>query len=367
MNVTDFFVNICIMCTLVFTYGQMIQNDKFKLKSKILTKVWIGFIGGIFGSVLITFGMIFPHGLVIDYRNIALTLSAMLGGEIAVILTGIIIGAFRILFYGVSITSIVGGLSVILSLLGCVIIVRIKMSGSKRWNLLFGYSSLCTLVAIIMVLVKDEYILAQSISRFIVVSLVGGYIAYTLYGYIMEVQSTYKRLKKEVENDYLTGLKNKRKFSENLEELIIELKEKEMTVGIIMFDIDHFKHINDTYGHLAGDAVLMELGKIARQNNKECEYCKGTYRIGGEEFAIIVVDKCTEEVIDRAEQLRKKVEDNTFILPSEENIHITISIGISMYPEITSSPYDLIKEADEALYHSKETGRNKVSFKGKVE
>ena len=135
-----------------------------------------------------------------------------------------------------------------------------------------------------------------------------------------------------------------------------------MIVAVIMFDIDYFKHINDTYGHLAGDAVLKQLGGIAKGNNKEDKHCRGVYRVGGEEFAIIIIDELLEEVVNRAESLRSTVEKNSFILPTDEIIQITISSGISLYPCCTISPYDLVREADEALYMSKETGRNKVSI-----
>jgi diguanylate cyclase (GGDEF)-like protein len=123
-----------------------------------------------------------------------------------------------------------------------------------------------------------------------------------------------------------------------------------------MIDIDHFKKTNDTYGHLAGDYVLKELGKVISVRIRREEVLA---RYGGEEFSIILPETNIEGARKLAEELRKRVERHTFTF-EQEIIPVTISIGIA---SVENRPIDLtqfLKEADDNLYKAKQTGRNKV-------
>jgi diguanylate cyclase (GGDEF)-like protein len=126
-----------------------------------------------------------------------------------------------------------------------------------------------------------------------------------------------------------------------------------------MIDIDNFKKINDTYGHMAGDRVLIEVASRLKSVMREYDTVS---RIGGDEFVILAVEIETREQVEI--MASRLLEFATVpIIDKNSIIHPTISIGIAMYPEDGRTPDNLIKAADTALYISKESGKNSYSFK----
>ena len=269
---------------------------------------------------------------------------------------------FRIYWYGISYTSLIGAVTILITTLGIMGLLSITLKQSRKWILVYSYATLCSLIGIAGVLLDDLNTLLLSTSIFVLMSSIGGGIAYVLYYFLEEVRDLYAKLKKEVENDYLTGLKNKKHFSDSLESIFQSFNKANSLVGVIMFDIDHFKRINDTYGHLSGDAILSQLGKLTQVYFADEAHCKGVFRIGGEEFAVLMQGESFDNVLEKAEGLRQKVADHTFLLQGGSPVQVTISLGVSYYPDLTESPYNLVQEADEALYRSKGNGRNKVSW-----
>ncbi|EHL74633.1 MULTISPECIES: GGDEF domain-containing protein [Bacillus] len=155
--------------------------------------------------------------------------------------------------------------------------------------------------------------------------------------------------------DPLTGIYNRRYLELYMEKIIPLSQEQEQTMTLIMFDIDHFKKINDTYGHHAGDMVLQ---KIARVIKGVILHSDVFVRIGGEEFIILLPNCSLEHGIKFAERIRKTVENTKFIYKGIR-IFVTISIGVTEYTE-GQDLEKFLKKADQALYQAKETGRNKV-------
>ncbi len=157
--------------------------------------------------------------------------------------------------------------------------------------------------------------------------------------------------------DGLTRLYNKRYLLESLEKEIARAKRYGRLLSLIMIDIDHFKHINDRYGHLTGDAVLKELGKIILNRVRQEEVAA---RYGGEEFVIILPETDIKGARAVAESIRRIVERHVFEFEGQA-LRVTISAGTAEYdPERHSTPKDLIMDADEALYRAKNNGRNRV-------
>ncbi|MEO0094834.1 MAG: diguanylate cyclase [candidate division WOR-3 bacterium] len=158
----------------------------------------------------------------------------------------------------------------------------------------------------------------------------------------------YERVKELSIRDGLTGLYNHRHFQELLEH---ELKRQKELV-LMLFDIDYFKKINDTYGHQAGDEVLKFIGRLISQTGIAGRY-------GGEEFAIILPGTNLKKSVEIAVRLKDHVNKSEIIF-NQCKIKFTISIGIAHYPKDAKNRIDLIEKADRALYSAKETGRNKI-------
>jgi diguanylate cyclase (GGDEF)-like protein len=156
--------------------------------------------------------------------------------------------------------------------------------------------------------------------------------------------------------DGLTGVNNKRYFLEYLEREMGRAHRYHRALSLMLFDIDHFKQINDTHGHIAGDYVLRELAQTVRRYVRR-EQCFARY--GGEEFAIVVPEDGPEKARIFAEKLRKIIEAKQFVFEDKE-IPVTVSIGVAdMPPEMTETT-QFIKLADANLYKAKKGGRNRV-------
>ncbi|MDO9010484.1 MAG: diguanylate cyclase [Gallionella sp.] len=168
---------------------------------------------------------------------------------------------------------------------------------------------------------------------------------------------THDRLQKLAALDPLTGIYNRRFGMARLSEEFSRAVRTAGSLGVMMLDIDHFKKVNDTYGHLAGDRVLIHVAKTVRAALREGDILM---RYGGEEFLVILPAASKENSRDVGERMRRMVEE-TSVADGDQMIRVTISLGITSYPELeVASEQDLVKRADEALYTAKESGRNKV-------
>jgi two-component system, cell cycle response regulator len=168
---------------------------------------------------------------------------------------------------------------------------------------------------------------------------------------------THDRLQTLAALDPLTGVYNRRFGMARLHEEFSRAVRTTGPLGIMMFDIDHFKKVNDTYGHLAGDRVLIQVARTARAALREGDVLM---RYGGEEFLVILPAASKANSRDVGEKLRRIVEDVS-VTVGDRAIRVTISVGIISFPEFAvASDQELVKRADEALFSAKETGRNRV-------
>ncbi|MBU8894252.1 GGDEF domain-containing protein [Corallococcus sp. H22C18031201] len=156
--------------------------------------------------------------------------------------------------------------------------------------------------------------------------------------------------------DGLTGINNKRYFLEYLEREMGRSHRYQRTLSLMMFDIDHFKRINDVHGHLAGDYVLREMAQSIKRLVRR-EQCFARY--GGEEFAVVMPEDGPDKARLFAEKIRRLVEEKVFIFEDKE-IPVTISIGIAEMSGDMNEPTPFIKVADTNLYKAKKSGRNRV-------
>jgi diguanylate cyclase (GGDEF)-like protein len=158
--------------------------------------------------------------------------------------------------------------------------------------------------------------------------------------------------------DPLTGLFNRRYMEESFErELHRAARSETPAVSFMMIDIDHFKKINDTFGHDAGDMVLRELSHILTGKSRKYDIA---CRFGGEEFVLCLPGACREIAVRRATEIRDSVKRLSLHYEGRDMGVITISVGISIYPDLGETPAELMKKADQALYQAKENGRDRV-------
>lgn len=169
-----------------------------------------------------------------------------------------------------------------------------------------------------------------------------------------ELEKANRKIKELSRTDFLTGLANRSYFQERYEQAFTLARRHKTPLSVAMLDLDYFKHVNDTFGHEAGDTVLRHLGQLLRQNCRQEDFAA---RFGGEEFIMYLSQTTAEEALELAERLRQLVGQADML----ENRHrVTVSIGLSRIAD-ADSPEALIKRADQALYASKEAGRNRTS------
>jgi two-component system cell cycle response regulator len=184
---------------------------------------------------------------------------------------------------------------------------------------------------------------------------VGGAIFKFLYGDDIEAQYHEEIYRLTIE-DGLTRVSNKRYFLEFLEREMARCHRYGRALSLLLFDLDHFKKINDEFGHLAGDYVLQELARLARERVRR-EECLARY--GGEEFAVVLPESGPEKARVFAEKLVRLAFDHDFLFEGKK-LPVTISLGVAdMAPEMTETA-QFIKAADAALYRAKREGRNRV-------
>ncbi|GAM09376.1 diguanylate cyclase DosC [Geobacter sp. OR-1] len=157
--------------------------------------------------------------------------------------------------------------------------------------------------------------------------------------------------------DELTGLFNYRYLEVALEREVKRAERYGTSLSVIFLDIDQFKEINDTHGHLVGSKVLKEVGKLLKGSVREIDT---VIRYGGDEYTILLGETSLETAAGVAERIRRSIERHRFLASDRMNIHITASLGYACYPEDTKSKLQLIELADQAMYRGKASGRNVV-------
>ncbi|NPB09978.1 MAG: GGDEF domain-containing protein [Thermodesulfobacteria bacterium] len=178
-------------------------------------------------------------------------------------------------------------------------------------------------------------------------------------GLLKDLYQICRKLYDQATIDFLTGLYNRRAFEKQLELAVERARRDRSTFSLILLDLDHFKRVNDLYGHLVGDEVLRKVGSLIRSTMRKVDI---PARYGGEEFAIILPGTGFEGALSAAWRLKKRIEETNFGT-EERPIHITASMGLGTYRPLENlSARDFLEKVDRFLYAAKNRGRNVIVY-----
>lgn len=175
--------------------------------------------------------------------------------------------------------------------------------------------------------------------------------------YALKLGETLEALRRMATRDQLTGLLNRREYDRIIEEEEERVRRFGLSLALVIIDIDHFKSVNDTHGHPAGDAVLRE---VARRITAEVRTVDRVVRFGGEEIVLILVQTDSVGALDVAQRVCEAVERDPILVGATIALNVTVSAGCAAMPVDARSGAALLEAADKALYAAKQTGRNRA-------
>lgn len=178
-----------------------------------------------------------------------------------------------------------------------------------------------------------------------------------LQGQLIEIGLLQSQLREQAIRDALTNIFNRRYMEETLERELARAEREVYPLCIVMMDIDHFKDVNDVYGHAAGDTVLKKLADMLTRQSRQGDF---VCRFGGEEFVLVMPNIGIDVATSRANSLLNSI-SSLFVSFGKFNLTITVSMGVSWYPAHGKTKEDLLHTADKALYAAKHAGRNRIS------
>lgn len=177
--------------------------------------------------------------------------------------------------------------------------------------------------------------------------------------YALELRQSVTNTMALAVTDDMTGLYNRRYFDRHLGVMLSKAQSQERDMALMILDIDHFKAVNDTYGHDIGDAVLREFAARLKRNIRGVDLA---CRFGGEEFVVLMPDTDYRQAEIVAERVRHSISERTFEVSAGRPLSVTVSAGVALNETASDTPESLIKRADVALYRAKREGRNRVVF-----
>lgn len=352
----DFFVNTCILITFISVIHIFAKDKDMNNNIPLILKIIFGVSSGVLGIILMLYSVNITSDIIIDFRNIPILLSAIYGGFLPTIIASMGIGIFRLLYFGVSQSSIIGLITALIIGIGFSIICSLKLSRKNKWIFSIIYSFFAFSIALFIALGVSTTFWAI-VAIYCMGNICVSWIVFIYAENLIESVQLNKRFKNEATKDFLTGLNNVRNFDISFNSISQLTLRKGENLSLLFVDIDFFKKVNDTYGHNIGDIVLKGLAEILTDTVRVFDIVS---RNGGEEFSVLLLDCSTSHAIEIAERLRNKVETHEFNISDKVNLSITISIGVSTYPDTTNNIDNLLEDADKALYEAKRTGRNKV-------
>lgn len=353
----DLFLNTTTLIAAISIGNQILINEDITPTSPLKLRIFFSSMAGILGVILMANSVQILPGVILDFRNIAIMLAATYCGLTATIIAGLIIGIFRLLYAGLTFSSIISTISIVILSVGCGYTSQLVISRLKKWVIMCLYTLIVPSIAF-SILIDNQMLLFKTMIIYWLCTIIVATVTYLYISYLDLSKFTYRKYQQDSSKDHRTGLNNVRQFDNELNKIIKGLTSNSL-VSMLFVDIDFFKKVNDTYGHQNGDKVLEDLGKILLSS---CSHSDVASRNGGEEFSILMTDCPRDKVLEVAERIRVSVQEHKFYLIDGQVIHITVSIGVAIYPDTVDDINMIVERADSALYEAKRTGRNKVNF-----
>lgn len=351
---SGFFINITILISFIFLFHRLLYKTPLSTSSPVKQKIAAGAASGFVGLILLAYTIPLNESTIIDLRLVPVILMAVFGGWLPTIIAGMILAGGRLLM-DFSLSSAPALLLLTISVVSGGIIHGLVSNVWRRaaWMVLLT-NLYMTLLLFMMPLIG--WLTVSGI--YFLASLTGTAIAVYMFVHLNRVNQMFNRYQYEAYRDNLTNLYNQRAFQKMLQQPAAEYPSESLPLSLLVLDIDHFKTINDTYGHLEGDAVLKQISQVLRASIRSGD---DAFRIGGEEFGVLLYDCDEEHALTIAERIRADIARTSFAIgQAPGSLFLTVSIGSSTHPLSGQEISDLYSLADDALYTAKRQGRNCV-------
>lgn len=355
--IDNLFVNTLLLISFTFVGGHIAREMSEKLKTKLVSEIILGIAGGALGVLMMVYSIqVNGTSTLLDLRALAIMMISSIGGFISTLTAGFVIAIYRVGHYGVNQASILGLVHICLYITLFSIVNKKTKAPGRNWftKLAIIVHILDTTFLYLLKDVKNQYLIILSFSLVVIGA---GILEYFLLKYVRHSNELYKIYKIDSTKDFLTGLNNARQFDKLLNTSFERALENNEKLSCLMIDIDHFKKVNDTYGHAIGDLVLKELADILNKNCRAFDYVG---RVGGEEFCVLLLDCPPDRSYEIAMRMRNSVKEHKFYISSDKYINITVSIGTATYPDTVASLDEILHKADIGLYKAKQSGRDRV-------
>ncbi|WP_075618414.1 diguanylate cyclase [Paenisporosarcina indica] len=352
----ELLINFCILFTFaVLSYWPFQDSVRSSFPFQKAHPYLIGIMAGFAGFMLMESAVHVTDTIFVDAKHVIVVFAGILGGPIAPVISGLLIGISRILMPDVlTANDILAGVNIIV--IGIVLGAfgfRHPMTLKNAHRYFYYATAQCALI--FGVVIYNSVINYIQVVYFVLFAI---FSFYTVLFILMELTEHFKKIRHTEllsETDYLTGLFNNRKFHQLTETFITDSTQP---FSMISIDIDQFKKVNERYGHQVGDEILKELGlRLKSLVSIEDGYVT---RNGGEEFVVLLPNSPPAMGIDLGERIRSSVARSPVRVSGDLDVSITVSAGVSSYPDNGLTIHDLYNAADMALLEAKATGRNRV-------
>lgn len=357
---STFFVNTCILVTFLYITGLISQRYKIRLHTLNRKVHWIGgTLFGCYGIVLMYYSIPVGFNTIADLRHLAIVAPATYIGGPAALMATLLMCLGRLLLFGVTEQAIVGAFFTMIVGLGCAWLAHLSWSRLSKLVIMNIFALGVIFCSLTINLNNNMYDVLHVYPLHFAISMAGGFLLYIIAESINTSNELLLRLEYTSYTDHLTNLSNRRQLEFSLEEQLPRARQRHEHLSVLVLDIDHFKEVNDTYGHAAGDAVLRQLGQILIE---KCRSNDIVTRSGGEEFTVLLPNCAFRQALRIANQVLSGVNQHEFVLADGLILKVTVSIGMTTFPGTGGdiSGAALLEQADKALYEAKNAGRNRI-------